>query len=60
MRTVLRLLGTRYGAAVTLVVVIAVVVGAGKLIGGDRPAQAPLGTGTVLDSPSAGSSALLI
>ena len=52
MRTVLRLLGTRYGAAVALLVLIALVVGVGKLVGGSRPDQAPLGSGTVIDSPS--------
>jgi hypothetical protein len=57
-RTVLRLLGTRYGAAVALIVLIAVVVGVGKLVGGSRPEQTPLGSGTVLDSPSASSSQL--
>jgi len=51
-RTVLRLLGTRYGAAVALLVLIALVVGVGKLVGGSRPDQAPLGSGTVINSPS--------
>lgn len=58
MRTVLRLLGTRYGAAVALVVLIALVVGVGKLVGGARPDQPSPGSGTVLDSPSANSSQL--
>jgi hypothetical protein len=58
MRTVLRLLGTRYGAAVALIVLIAIVVGVGKLVGGSRPDQAPLGSGTVLDSASPSSSQL--
>jgi hypothetical protein len=57
-RTILRLLGTRYGAAVALLVLIAIVVGVGKLVGGSRPDQTSLGSGTVLDSPSANSSQL--
>jgi hypothetical protein len=57
-RTVLRLLGTRYGAAAALIVLIALIIGVGKLVGGSRPDQAPLGSGTVLDSPSASSSQL--
>lgn len=47
MRALLRLLGTRYGAAVTLVAVVALVVGIGKIAGGGRPVSAPLGAGTV-------------
>lgn len=58
MRTVLRLLGTRYGAAVALIVLIAIVVGFGKLVGGSRSDQSSLGSGTVLNSPSASSSQL--
>ena len=54
MRTVLRLLGTRYGAAVALVAVIALIVGIGKIVGGGHPVSTPLGAGTVL--PSATSS----
>jgi hypothetical protein len=44
-RTVLRLLGTRYGAAVALVVLIALVIGVGKIVGGSRPDQTALGSG---------------
>lgn len=57
MRTVLRLLGTRYGVAVALVAVIALVVGVGKVIGDGRSVTAPL-TGTVANAPSATSSQL--
>ena len=53
MRTVLRLLGTRYGAAVALVAVIALIVGIGKIVGGGRPLGTPPGVGTVADAPSA-------
>lgn len=55
MRTVLRLLGTRYGAAVALVAVIAIVVGVGKLVGGGRSASAPLGAGTVVTASATAS-----
>lgn len=58
MRTVVRLLGTRYGAAVALLVLIALVVGVGKLVGGSRQDRPPLGSGAVVDSPSASSSQL--
>jgi hypothetical protein len=51
-RTVLRLLGTRYGAAVALLVLIALVIGIGELAGGGRPDRTPLGAGTVAGSPS--------
>ena len=43
MRQVLRFLGNRYGAAVSILVVIAVVVAFGKLVGGSR-AETPLGS----------------
>ena len=51
MRHVLRLLGTRYGAALALLAAIALVVGIGKVVGGhsDLP---PVGSGAV-DAPSA-------
>ena len=52
MRTVLRLLATRYGAAVALVAVIALIVGIGKIVGGGRPASAPVDAGIVA-TPSA-------
>ena len=55
MRTVLRLLATRYGAAVALVAVIALIVGIGKIVGGGRTLGAPLGAGTIV-TPSATSS----
>lgn len=58
MRTVLRLLGTRYGAAVTLVAVIALIVGIGKIAGGGRPVSGPQGAGTVANAPSPTSSQL--
>jgi hypothetical protein len=58
MRQVLRLIGTRYGAALVLVLLIALVVGFGKLIGGGRhtgyyPGQgaAPDSTVAATDSP---------
>lgn len=56
MRTVLRLFGTRYGAAVALVAVIALIVGIGKLVGGGRSIAPPQGAGTVVNAPSATSS----
>ncbi|SRR6266516_6247540 len=37
MRQVLRLIGSRYGAALVLVLVIAAVIGFGRLLGGARP-----------------------
>ncbi len=45
MRTVLRLLGTRYGIAMVLIVVVLVVVGFGRIIysDGDRPGNDALG-----------------
>jgi|SRR5947207_5611326 len=43
MRQVLRFLGNRYGAAVSILVVIAVVVAFGKLVGGSRT-ETPLGS----------------
>jgi hypothetical protein len=44
MRQVLRFLGNRYGAAVSILVVIAVVVAFGKLVGGSRT-ETPVGSG---------------
>ena len=58
MRSVLRLLGTRYGAAVTLVAVIALIVGIGKIVGGGRSVDTPLGAGTLANAPSATASQL--
>ena len=58
MRAVIRLLGTRYGAAVALVVLISVVVGVGKIVDGGRTTTPPLGTGTVVETPSATGSEL--
>src|SRR5437773_3610474 len=60
MRQVLRLIGNRYGAAVSILVVIAVVVAFGKLVGGSRPGtqvsgQAPPAA-AVTTPPSASSS----
>ena len=45
MRQALRLLGNRYGAAVALVVVIGIIVGVGKLVGG-RSETPPFSGGT--------------
>jgi hypothetical protein len=50
MRTALRLLGTRFGAAMALVVLIAIVVGFGKLAGGGRSGNPPLGGATAADT----------
>src|SRR2546430_14088224 len=50
MRQLLRLIGTRYGAAVSIVVVIAIVVAFGKLVGGSR---APSSFGSDQGSPAA-------
>jgi hypothetical protein len=58
MRTVLRLLSSRYGAAVALVVLISVVVGVGKLVDGGRSTPPPLGSGTTIDLPSPSGSQL--
>jgi hypothetical protein len=52
------LVGTRYGAAVALLVLIALVVGLGKLVGGGRSAPPSLGAGTVVETPSATGSQL--
>ncbi len=49
MRQVLRLIGTRYGAALVLVVLIALVVGFGKLLGGGRHAGSYPGPGIVTE-----------
>jgi hypothetical protein len=54
----MRLLGTRYGAAVALVVLIGIVVGVGRIVDGGRSTPPPLGTGTVVDTPSASGSQL--
>jgi hypothetical protein len=52
MRAVLRLLGTRYGAAVALLVLISLVVGVGRIVDRGHSTAPPLGTGTVVDTPS--------
>ncbi len=55
MRQVLRLVGNRYGAAVTLLVVIAVVVGFGRLAGSGHPNVATGHPGAVgVNPPAAG------
>src|SRR5690349_2697424 len=43
MRTVLRLLGTRYGIGLILAVVVLGIVGVAKAFVGDRPASIPIG-----------------
>jgi hypothetical protein len=53
-RHALRILGSRYGAAAALLVVIALVAGTGKLVGGHHNAGGvPLGAGPLDASPTA-------
>jgi hypothetical protein len=52
MRVVLRLLSSRYGAAVALVVLISIVIGVGRLVDGGRSTPPPLGSGTTVGLPS--------
>jgi|SRR5215469_223357 len=58
MRIVLRLLSSRYGAAVALVVLISVVVGVGKLVDAGRSTPPPLGSATSVELPSSTGSQL--
>jgi hypothetical protein len=56
-RQVLRILGSRYGAAFALLAVIALIVGAGKLIGGDGRPTPDIGAVNALPAATASPSA---